>query len=118
GGDLYRLVIAEGIEVGGGSVVDCSYIELPAHEFLAPPATPDEVLTQGHAQHSPCHAVDREMDSRYDAVGRDACRLAVELVDHRWVSGIEVQQGFQHVRNRMDLRRVPARKASVPRRRE
>src|SRR5438034_3218681 len=67
-GDLERLVIAERIEVGGGSVVDCSYIELPAHEFLAPPATPDEVLTQGHAQHSPCHAVDREMDSRYDAV--------------------------------------------------
>ena len=74
-------------------------------------ATPDEVLAQGHAQHAPCHAVDREMDSRNDAVGRDACRLAVELVDHSMsrYRRIEIQQLFQHVGYRMGLRRVSAR---------
>ena len=52
-----------------------------------PGAAPDEILAQRHAQHASCHAIDREMDSRDDTVGRDAGRLAVELVDHRiWVS--------------------------------
>src|ERR1019366_4692054 len=73
------LVRVERIEIRGGIRVDISGDKLPVHEFLwrrVPRATPDEVLAQGHAQHATCHAVDREMDSRYDTVGREACRLA------------------------------------------
>src|SRR5262245_37835852 len=94
--------------------IDVAGVECAALRCCASQTTSDKILAQRDAQHASCHAVDREVDSRHHAVGRDACRLALELLDYRRVFWLEAQELFQYVRYRMGLRRVSTWEASVP----